>query len=131
LGRFTAATGLRASAPSRTAVSSTPRRIVYAERTVDSDRPLPRSATTHASTCIGRIRSSGNAPSLLPTMCFRVMPAYIVFVVALRSDAARADPIHSTANVSSVALTSRAGRCALSRARTSLALSRASLAVFP
>ena len=109
-GRVTAAAGFFASASSRTAVSRIARRIVYAERMVDSDSPRFRSSTVHASTCDGLSLSSGVVPMGAPTMCFFAMAAYIAFVVALRSEAASVEPIQSVVNAASVTLRSFAGR---------------------
>jgi hypothetical protein len=73
----------------------------------------------------------GFAPILAPTMCWRVIVAYIALVVALRSEASRVDSIHSPANAPRVTLRSLAGRLARSRSLTAETLARASLGVLP
>jgi hypothetical protein len=87
LGRRITAAGLDASAPSRTAVSSTARRIVYADRMVDSASPLRRSSTTQPSTWEGRTLSRDNRPIELLRMWVRATPAYMTLVFRLRSEA--------------------------------------------
>src|SRR5688500_15464183 len=64
-------------------------------------------------------------------MCARAIVLYRFFVVAFRSDASRAELIHSLVNPPRVILRSLAGRLARRRSLTSAALSRASLAVLP
>jgi hypothetical protein len=90
LGRCTAWAGLCAIALSRTAVSSTPRRTVYAVRIEDSASPRPSAQPFHASMWDGLSLSSGLAPIPLPTMCVRAIALYRFFVVAFRSDASSA-----------------------------------------